>query len=58
MTTPSAPISVEEKFENLLISPERVIKMLGKRMPGEISFEQSEQGDARRPTFTCRESSH
>ena len=48
MTMPSAPISVEERFENLLISPERAIKLLGKRMPGEISFEQSEQGDARR----------
>jgi hypothetical protein len=47
-TTPSAPISVDERFENLLISPERAMKLAGKRNPGEISFAQSEQGDARR----------
>lgn len=47
-TTPSAPISVDERFENLIISPERAMKLSGKRNPGEISFAQSEQGDARR----------
>lgn len=47
-TTPSTPISLDERFENLLISPERAMKLAGKRTPGEISFAQSEQGDARR----------
>jgi len=35
-------------FENMIISPERVLEMLGRRKVGEVSFEQSEQGDARR----------
>ncbi|WP_218395640.1 HDOD domain-containing protein [Alteromonas lipotrueae] len=49
MTTPaSTPPPIDERFESLLISPELAIKMLGKRGPGEVSFEQSEQGDARR----------
>lgn len=40
--------TIDDRFENLLISPERVFEMLGKRRVGEVSFEQSEQGDARR----------
>lgn len=44
----AAPPPVDERFENLLISPERVVKMLGKRNISSVSYEQSEQGDARR----------
>lgn len=44
----STPPTFDDRFENLLISPDRVLAMLGKRRAGQISFEQSEQGDARR----------
>ncbi|QDG37211.1 HDOD domain-containing protein [Alteromonas mediterranea] len=44
----TTPPTIDERFENMLISPERVLEMLGKRRVGEVSFEQSEQGDARR----------
>lgn len=40
--------TIDDRFENMLISPERVLEMLGKRRVGEVTFEQSEQGDARR----------
>ncbi|MCU7553326.1 HDOD domain-containing protein [Alteromonas sp. ASW11-19] len=45
--SPSQP-SFNERFDNLLIAPARVMKMIGKRGPGEVLFEESEQGDARR----------
>ena len=44
----TTPPTIDERFENMLISPERVLEMLGRRRVGEVSFEQSEQGDARR----------
>ncbi|WP_334060269.1 HDOD domain-containing protein [Alteromonas sp. S005] len=44
----ATPPTIDDRFENLIISPERVLEMLGKRKVGEVSFEQSEQGDARR----------
>ena len=40
--------SVSEKFENLLIHKERVIDMLGLEVPGKVTFEESEQNNARR----------
>ncbi len=40
--------TIDDRFENMVISPERVLEMLGKRKVGQVSFEQSEQGDARR----------
>lgn len=42
------PPNVTERFENFVISTDRVYDMIGKRRAGEVSFEQSEQGDARR----------
>lgn len=45
-STTSPP--VEQRFENLILSPVRVMKMIGKQRPNEITFEQSEQGYARR----------
>ena len=44
----TSPTSLDERFDNLLISAARVSQMLGKRSPGEVTFEESEQGDARR----------
>lgn len=44
MSTPP----VGERFDNLIISPIRVYHMLGKRSPGEVTFEESEQSNARR----------
>lgn len=46
-TTPQLP-SVDERFNNLLISSDRVAKMMGRRSPGEVSFYESEQNNARR----------
>lgn len=40
--------STEEKFDNLLIDIARVNKLIGRRSPGEVRFEESEQSDARR----------
>ncbi|WP_334021530.1 HDOD domain-containing protein [Alteromonas sp. S015] len=42
------PPTIDDRFENMLISPERVLKMLGRGKVGVVSFEQSEQGHARR----------
>lgn len=39
---------VNDCFENLIISTERVFEILGKSPAGKVTFEQSEQGDARR----------
>ena len=44
----TTPPTIDDRFENMIISPERVLEMLGRRKVGEVSFEQSEQGDARR----------
>lgn len=44
----TTPPTIDDRFENMIISPERVLEMLGRRKEGEVSFEQSEQGDARR----------
>ena len=44
----STPPTLDDRFENLLISPERVMHMLGRKRAGEVTFDQSEQGDARR----------
>ncbi|MFZ8201373.1 HDOD domain-containing protein [Alteromonas portus] len=44
----TTPPTIDDRFENMVISPERVLEMLGKRKVGQVSFEQSEQGDARR----------
>ena len=44
----STPPTLDDRFENLIISPERVMHMLGRKRAGEITFDQSEQGDARR----------
>lgn len=44
---PSLP-PLDERFDNLLITPARVAQMLGKRSPGEVSFDESEQNNARR----------
>ncbi|MCW8109752.1 HDOD domain-containing protein [Alteromonas ponticola] len=43
-----AHAGVEDRFENLLVSLERVQAMAGKTKPGEVSFEDSEQAEARR----------
>lgn len=49
MTTgASMPPTMDDRFENLIVSPERVLEMLGRRRVGEVTYEQSEQGDARR----------
>ncbi len=48
MSASAPPPPVGERFDNLLISPLRVHQMLGKRSPGEVAFEESEQSDARR----------
>ncbi|WP_414829512.1 HDOD domain-containing protein [Alteromonas sp. H39] len=48
MTDDKSLPAFDERFDNLLIAQERVFKMLGRRSPGEVSFEESEQGDARR----------
>lgn len=48
MTDDQSLPSFDERFDNLLIAQERVFKMLGRRSPGEVRFEESEQGDARR----------
>ncbi len=39
---------VSERFDNLLIASARVAEMMGRRSPGEVTFAESEQGDARR----------
>lgn len=44
----SSDLSVSEKFENLLVHKERVINMLGLEVPGKVTFEESEQNNARR----------
>lgn len=44
----TTPPTIDDRFENMIVSPERVLEMLGKRKVGQVSFEQSEQGDARR----------
>lgn len=48
MTDDKSLPSFDERFDNLLIAQERVFKMLGRRSPGEVRYEESEQGDARR----------
>jgi HD-like signal output (HDOD) protein len=49
MTTgASMPPTIDDRFENLVVSPERVLEMLGRRRVGQVTYEQSEQGDARR----------
>lgn len=48
MTDDKSLPAFDERFDNLLIAQERVFKMLGRRSPGEVRFEESEQGDARR----------
>ena len=45
--TPKFP-PINERFNNLLLSNDRVAKMMGKRSPGEVSFTESEQNNARR----------
>jgi len=44
----SMPPTIDDRFENMIVSPERVFEMLGRRRVGEVTYEQSEQGDARR----------
>lgn len=41
-------LSFGNRFETLLVSPHDLFRMIKKRKPGEISFEQSEQSYARR----------
>ncbi|RDV26713.1 HDOD domain-containing protein [Alteromonas aestuariivivens] len=49
MTDTAATLpSIDERFDNLLISQARVHQMLGRRSPGEVRYEESEQADARR----------
>ncbi|MEW9797360.1 HDOD domain-containing protein [Alteromonas sp. CYL-A6] len=48
MSDATPPPGFGERFENVLISPLRVYKMLGKRSPGEVTYEESEQSNARR----------
>lgn len=45
--TPQFP-PIDERFNNLLLSSDIVAKMMGKRSPGEVSFTESEQNNARR----------
>jgi len=40
--------TVNDCFENFIVSTERVFEILGKSPTGKVTFEQSEQGDARR----------
>lgn len=40
--------SFQSRFEHLLLSPKRLFKILGKRAPWEVAYEQSEQAEARR----------
>lgn len=42
------PPSIAERFDYWLIAPERVSVMIGKRAPGEVSYEESEQSFTRR----------
>ena len=48
MEQTTTPPTLDERFDNLLISPLRVATMLGRRSPGEVSYEESEQNFARR----------
>lgn len=49
MTIESAPTpTIDDRFENMIIAPERVLEMLGRQPAGAIRYEHSEQGDARR----------
>ncbi|MCW8090940.1 HDOD domain-containing protein [Alteromonas sp. ASW11-130] len=43
---------VDDRFENLLISLERAQTLAGKVTPGEVSYEESEQAEARRELLT------
>jgi hypothetical protein len=40
--------TVNDCFENFIVSTERVFEILGKSPTGKVTFEESEQGDARR----------
>ena len=40
--------TVEERFDSLLVSPELLAVQMGKRRPGEVAFEESEQNFSRR----------
>lgn len=44
----SVHTDVEDRFDNLLIMPERVQQMYGKRGPADVTYQESEQADARR----------
>jgi hypothetical protein len=48
MNTPSTSPSVQDRFNALLISTELANRLVGKRVPGMVTYEESEQGDARR----------
>lgn len=48
MKTPLNPPSIIERFDALLISTDIANKLVGKRAPGTVTYEESEQGDARR----------
>lgn len=45
---PTEQPTVSDCFENFIISTDRVFEILGKSPVGSVTFEQSEQGDARR----------
>lgn len=48
MTTCDNLPTIDERFDNLLVCPQRVAAMVGRRSPGEVTFEESEQNNARR----------
>ncbi|WP_175405151.1 HDOD domain-containing protein [Salinimonas lutimaris] len=47
-TTRMSPPSVEERFDSLLVCPDLLAGQMGKRRPGEVAFEESEQNFSRR----------
>ncbi|MFC3093764.1 HDOD domain-containing protein [Alteromonas sediminis] len=48
MQIDASDIKLKERFDALLLSTELANKLVGKRLPGEVTYEESEQGDARR----------
>jgi len=46
ITFPDVPL--QDRFDALLLSSELANKLIGKRLPGEVTYEESEQGNARR----------